>query len=98
MNIKPKKDGAKLTVYVEGRIDTNTFQALYDFFQAELRGVKELTLDLEKVDYISSAGLRTILFAKKTMDNQGEMYVAHVNDDIMETFELTCFTDFLNII
>jgi len=98
MIIKPKREGEKLTVYVEGRIDTNTFQALNEFFQKELAGVKELTLDLEKVDYISSAGLRTILFAQKTMDAQGKMCVAHVNDDIMETFELTCFTDFLTII
>ena len=99
MNIKQKRDGEKLTVFVEGRIDTNTFQGLYDFFQNELHGIKELTLDLEKVDYISSAGLRTILFAKKTIDAQGgEMFVAHVNDDIMETFELTCFNEVITII
>ena len=98
MNIKQKRDGNKLTVCVEGRIDSNTFQALSDFFQKELAGVKELTLDLEGVDYISSAGLRTILFAQKTMDNQGKMVVTHVNSDIMETFELTCFTDFLTIV
>jgi len=98
MNIKQKRDGDKLVVYVEGRIDTNTFQTLSDFFKKELDGVKELTLDLEKVDYISSAGLRTILFAQKTMDAQGKMIVTHVNSDIMETFELTCFTDFLTIV
>lgn len=98
MNIKPKKDGDKLTLFIEGRIDSNTFQILSDYIQKELTGVKELTLDFEKVDYVSSAGLRTILLAQKTMDNQGKMYVAHVNSDIMETFELTCFTDFLTII
>ena len=97
MNIKQKRDGDKLVVSVEGRIDTNTHQALIEFFQKELDGVKDLTLNLEKVDYISSAGLRTILFAQKIMDNQGKMVVTNVNSDIMETFELTCFTDFLTI-
>lgn len=98
MNIKQKRDGDKLVISIEGRIDTNTHQDLIEVLQKDLNGVKELTLDLEKVDYISSAGLRTILFAQKTMDNQGKMIVTHVNSDIMETFELTCFTDFLTIV
>ncbi len=98
MNIKPKKDGKKLHLIVEGRIDTNTSPELAEYFQNELAGVEELELDLGKVDYISSAGLRAILFAQKTMDKQGKMVVSHVNSDIMETFELTCFTDFLTII
>ena len=60
--------------------------------------LKELELDLENVNYVSSAGLRTILFAQKTMDKQGKMVVSHVCKEIMETFELTCFTDILTII
>lgn len=98
MNIKQKRDGDKLIVYVEGSIDTNTHQVLNEYLQKELNGVKDFTLDLEKVDYISSAGLRCLLFAQKTMDSQGKMVVTHVNSDIMETFELTCFTDFLTIV
>jgi anti-sigma B factor antagonist len=98
MNIRQERNGDKLVLYIEGRIDSNNFQALSDFVKNNLSGVKDLTLDLEKVDYISSAGLRTILQAQKIMDAQGKMCVAHVNDDIMETFELTCFTDFLTII
>ena len=98
MTIKEKRDGSKLIVSVEGRIDTNTSPELNEFFQANLKDVKELELDLEKVDYVSSAGLRTILFAQKTMDKQGKMVVSHVCKEIMETFELTCFTDILTII
>ena len=98
MNIKPQKNGAKLVVKVEGRVDTVTSPALTEFFQKELSGITELELDLEKVDYVSSAGLRAILFAQKTMDKQGKMVVSHVCKEIMETFELTCFTDILTII
>ena len=98
MTIKEKRDGNKLVVSVEGRIDTNTSPELNEYFQQHLRDVKELELDLENVNYVSSAGLRAILFAQKTMDKQGKMVVSHVCKEIMETFELTCFTDILTII
>ena len=98
MTIKDKREGSKLIVSVEGRIDTTTSPELNDFFVNNLKDVKELELDLENVNYVSSAGLRTILFAQKTMDKQGKMVVSHVCKEIMETFELTCFTDILTII
>jgi len=98
MNIKQQKNGTKLTVCIEGRIDTNTSPELLEFLQKEMHGIDELTLDFEHVEYVSSAGLRVILFAQKTMSSQGQMFVKNVNDDVMETFELTCFTDFLTII
>ena len=98
MTIKDKKEGNKLIVLVNGRIDTNTAPELNDYFEANLKDVKDLELDLEKVDYVSSAGLRTILFAQKVMNKQGKMAVSHVCKEVMETFELTCFTDFLTII
>ena len=97
MNIKQKKEGAKLTVYIEGKIDTATAPTLFDHLQKEIVGLNELILDFEKVEYISSAGLRVILFAQKTMANKGTMVVRNVNADIMEVFELTCFTDLLTI-
>ena len=98
MTIKDKKERNKLIVLVNGRIDTNTAPELNDYFEANLKDVKDLELDLEKVDYVSSAGLRTILFAQKVMNKQGKMAVSHVCKEVMETFELTCFTDFLTII
>ena len=98
MTIKERKEGNKLIVCVEGRIDTNTSPELTEYFQNHLKDVKELELNLKDVDYVSSAGLRAILFAQKTMDKQGKMEVSNVSKEIMETFELTCFTDFLTII
>ena len=98
MTIKGKREGSKLIVSVEGRIDTTTSPELNEYFVNNLKDVKELELDLENVNYVSSAGLRTILLAQKTMDKQGKMVVSHVCKEIMETFELTCFTDILTII
>ena len=62
-----------------------------------LEGVTSLVLDFEKLEYISSAGLRVLLAAQKVMMKQGEMKVIHVNEVVMEVFEVTGFTDTLTI-
>lgn len=98
MNIKQSKVDNRIVVSVNGRIDTNTAPEFLEYIKGVLPGAKELEINLEGVDYVSSAGLRVILFAQKTMNSQGSLYVSHVNSDIMETFELTGFTDILNII
>ena len=99
MTIKETKDGSKLIALIEGKIDTNTSPELSEYFQNKLKGQKEFELNLQGVDYVSSAGLRAILLAQKIMEsNQGKMCVSHVCKEVMETFELTCFTDILTII
>lgn len=98
MTIKQIKENKKLTLAITGRIDTSTAPELSELLKDALTGVEDLLIDLKGVDYISSAGLRVILLAQKMMNNQGSLTVANVNSDIMETFELTGFTDILNII
>ncbi len=56
-----------------------------------------LIIDMTALDYISSAGLRVLLSAQKTMNKQGEMKVVHVSETIMEIFEVTGFSDILTI-
>ena len=63
-----------------------------------IEGVTELTFDLEKLDYISSAGLRVLLSSQKAMNKQGSMKVIHVHEEIMEIFEVTGFSDILTIV
>ena len=65
--------------------------------KSSLDGVTELIMDFEKLEYISSAGLRVLLSAQKTMNNQGSMKVINVNDTVMEIFEVTGFVDVLTI-
>ena len=59
--------------------------------------VKELVLDFAKLEYISSAGLRVLLAAQKTMSKQGSMKLIHVSDLVKEIFEVTGFVDILTI-
>ena len=58
----------------------------------------ELTIDMQKLKYISSAGLRVLLSAQKVMNKQGKMTIKNANEDIMEVFDVTGFVDILNIV
>ena len=80
-----------------GRLDTITAPELESELKELLPGVKELVLDFEKLEYISSAGLRVLLSAQKIMSKQGEMRITHVNETIREIFEVTGFSDILTI-
>ena len=97
MTITKNQDGGKLTVALEGRLDTVTSPQLEAELRASVNGVKELTFDLEKLDYVSSAGLRVLLAAQKVMNRQGGMKVTNVKPEIMEIFEVTGFVDILKI-
>ena len=97
MTITPTRNGSALTLQLEGRLDTTTSPQLEAELSASLDGVTQLTLDLQQLAYLSSAGLRVILGAQKRMNKQGQMVVRHVNETIMEVFEVTGFVDILTI-
>ena len=97
MNIPENKNGNQLCLSLEGRLDTTTAPELEKVIKSSLDGVTELTIDMSSLDYLSSAGLRILLGAQKTMNKQGSMKVTHVNDTIMEIFEVTGFVDILTI-
>ena len=97
MTIGKQKNGEALTLKVEGRLDTITSPELETVLKEELDGVSDLTFDFSALDYISSAGLRVLLAAQKSMNKQGEMKVTGVSEIIMEIFDVTGFTDILTI-
>lgn len=97
MTITKSREGAALTLRLEGRLDTTTAPELEQELNASLDGVSSLTLDLAQLAYLSSAGLRVVLAAQKRMNRQGEMTVKNVCPAIMEVFEITGFADILNI-
>ena len=97
MNIVKTQENQSLTLQLEGRLDTTTAPALEQELKDSLNGITHLVLDMEQLAYLSSAGLRVILAAQKQMNKQGQMVVRHVNDTIMEVFNLTGFSDSLTI-
>lgn len=97
MNIYRTLNEDELTLSLEGRLDTLTAPELENEIRNGLTGVEKLVFDFEKLEYISSAGLRVMLLAQKIMSRLGGMRVVNANDTIMEIFEVTGFTDILTI-
>ena len=97
LNITKTIKNTEADFALEGRLDTVTAPELEKELKASLDGVTELRIDFEKLDYISSAGLRVLLSAQKQMTKQGTMTLHHVNQTIMEIFEVTGFSDILTI-
>ncbi|MEG0909951.1 MAG: STAS domain-containing protein [Ruthenibacterium sp.] len=97
MDIQKTQNGDTLTLKLEGRLDTTTAPQLEAELKQSIAGAKTLQLDFAKLEYLSSAGLRVLLSAQKVMNKQGKMIVQHVNGEVMEVFEVTGFSDILNI-
>ena len=97
MTITKKQNGSALEIALAGRLDTMTAPDLEAELKSCLDGVDSLTLDCEKLDYISSAGLRVLLTAHKTMSGKGGMRLIHINEVVQEVFEVTGFSDILSI-
>ncbi len=98
MTIKETREGNKLCVALEGRLETTTAPDFEELIKTKLDGITELILDFSKVEYVSSAGLRVILSAQKKMNVQGSMKVTGVNEIIGEIFDVTGFSDILTIV
>ena len=97
MKITKKIENTMLNIALEGRLDTITAPEFEQELNDSLNGITDFVLDLEKLDYISSAGLRVILKAQKIMNTQGRMKLTHVKDTIMEVFDITGFANILTI-
>ena len=97
MTIEKNLNGTELNVKVSGRLDTTTAPELEASLNESYNGVTKLVLDFASLEYLSSAGLRVLLQAQKTMNKQGEMIIKNVNETINEIFEVTGFIDILTI-
>jgi anti-sigma B factor antagonist len=97
LNIEKKQDGKDLTVALTGRLDTVTAPELESELASSLDDVENLVIDMTDLEYISSAGLRVLLTAQKTMNQKGSMKLINVNETVMEIFDVTGFVDILTI-
>lgn len=97
MEVKKIADGSALTVHIIGRLDAVSALELDKDFSAALNGVTDLTIDLADLEYISSAGLRTLLKTQKRMDKQGAMRIKNIRENVREVLDMSGFTNFLTI-
>ena len=97
MTIDKTLRGDALTVALTGSLDSVTAPSLEKDLTVSLDGVTSLTIDCAGLKYVSSAGLRVLLAAHKRLSGQGGMTLTHVNETVMDVFEVTGFSTILNI-
>lgn len=95
MTVNVEKRANEAIITIVGRIDTVTAPVL-DKAIKENENEGMLVLDMNGVEYISSAGLRVLLCAQKNASD-GAMKLVNVPKDVMEVFEMTGFADILTI-
>ena len=97
VNINPIESNGTLTIAVEGSIDTLTASDFEAKVLKALEGVKKLILDFAKVEYVSSAGLRTIILLNEKMEEKEGMTIKNINDEVRDVFEMTGFDELLTL-
>lgn len=97
MEIAVNVNETALTISPVGRVDTSTAPELQKVVNENISGITELTFDLEKLKYLSSAGLRVLMSAQKIMNKQGTMKLINVNEDVLDIFDMTGLTDVFDI-
>ena len=99
MDIAKTNDKNKTTFTLSGRLDTTTAPQLQEVLIPEFDTSEDITLDFSGLAYVSSAGLRVLLMGEKTAKaKEGKLTLVNVSDEIKEVFEMTGFTDILNIV
>jgi anti-sigma B factor antagonist len=97
MTITEERNNNSVTLKIEGRLDTTTAPTLEKTIDEILEDITELILDMNQLTYVSSAGLRVLLSTQKKMNKIGMMKLIGVCEEVMEVFEMTGFSDILNI-
>ena len=95
MTINDIRNGDSLTVVLEGRLDTLSSPELDEYLAKYYTSITDLTLDLEKLEYMSSSGLRAILKAQKAMQDKGGILIRHANKLVMGVFQVAGFDNIL---
>ena len=88
LKIEQTKEGGKLLCKLSGWLDPNTSPDLMN--KLDLNGVSELVIDMALIEYVFSAGLRTILMLQRLMEYQGgKIKLINLSDDVRNIFECT---------
>ena len=99
MEITKTLNGTELVIALDGRLDTSTASDLQDAFKSITEEFDVLIIDFTNLEYISSAGLRVLLYANKrlTLDGKKPIIIRNANEIVKEVFEVTGFEAILTI-
>ena len=90
-------DGTNLTLTLDKKLSAVTAEELEKSLTQELKGVTNFVVDMAKLAYVSSAGLRVLLKAQKYMNEHGSMTIKNAVPEVMNIFETTGFNEILHI-
>ncbi|MCR4653576.1 MAG: STAS domain-containing protein [Eubacterium sp.] len=97
LDINMNENGKELTVELKGELNVGTSPELEQALKGKLEEVDKLIFDLSGLEYISSAGLRVLLFSHQTVSKNGTMIIRNLTDEVKDIFEVTGFSDAMNI-
>lgn len=97
MDVITMNEGKNYTLKVQGRVDTITAPDLEKAIASIMEDADKIVLDLEKLEYVSSSGLRVLLSTHKMMMAKGGLTITNVNKSVMEVFDITGFSSALTI-
>lgn len=97
MDIRTTMLNNEAILSLSGRLDTVTAPELENKINEIMPSISGLILDFSKLEYLSSAGLRVLLNTQKAMTGRGALVIKHVNDMIMDVFDMTGFSSILTI-
>ncbi|MBQ1949571.1 MAG: STAS domain-containing protein [Treponema sp.] len=98
MFINQSQNDATVKFDVEGRLDTTTAPQLEEAVKQGAKNKKTMIMDLSKVEYVSSSGLRVILLAHKIMAaTKGKLIIQHPSEFCMQVFIATGMDSILSI-
>ena len=92
MTITKTENGDTTIIAVEGRLNTSTANEFGNEVKTLLETAENLVFDFDKVEYISSTGLRVLLFAQKEMNKRGSMKIINVSDEVYDVMQDVGFT------
>ncbi len=96
---KVTENAGELDITLKGRLDATVAPQLHEEL-AKMEGgdIKKVTFDVKELEYIASAGLRVIIFAKQKLGADTQIFMKDVNDDVMQVLEMTGSSNFITII
>ena len=97
MTVNTRKRGETLTVMLDGALNRTTCDAVEERITSEMQGIKKLVFDMEKLSFISSAGLRVLVKLRKQVGERENMEICNVQPDVMNIFSVTGLAEYLNI-
>jgi anti-sigma B factor antagonist len=96
---KVTENAGELDITLKGRLDATVAPQLHEeLVKMEGGDIKKVTFDVKELEYIASAGLRVIIFAKQKLGADTQIFMKDVNDDVMQVLEMTGSSNFITII